>query len=96
MPVLTPGTGTAGLPVIRFIGTGSAQHLSIEFVRRKTGGILYTPQFNNTPDAASWQSATAPPVVTSIDANWERVIVEDLATTGANTTRFGRVLVSRA
>ena len=81
--------------MVRLIGSGNAQYLSIEFVRRKSGGILYTPQFASTPDAASWQTATAPPVVTSIDATWERVIVEDFATTGANTTRFGRVLVSK-
>ena len=52
---LTPGTGTAGLPSIRLTGTGNAQHLTVEFVRRKNAGLTYTVQFANSPGGASFQ-----------------------------------------
>jgi hypothetical protein len=94
-PTLTPGTGTAGLPSIHLPGTGADRHLVIEYVRRKAGGVIYTPQFGNTPAGASRQSATAPPVVTSIDATWERVMVEDTVAVGGTTRRFGSVLVTK-
>jgi hypothetical protein len=94
VPVLTPGTGTAGLPLIRLVGSGSARHLAIEFIRRKNGGVLYTPQFADSPGTGNWQPALVPAVVTSIDANWERVVVEDNAEIGTRTRRFGRVLIA--
>ena len=91
---LTPGTGTAGLPSIRLTGTGSAQHLTVEFVRRKNVALTYTVQFANSPAGASFLSAVNAPTVTPIDANWERVIVEDSVTTGDQAVRFGRVRVT--
>ena len=63
-------------------------------MRRKNAGLTYT-ECANAPGAANWQAAVNAPVVAPIDANWERVVVEDVATVGANTTRFGRVLVSK-
>ena len=91
---LTPGTGTAGLPSIRLTGTGSAQHLTVEFVRRKNAGLTYTVQFANSPAGAGFLSAVNAPTVTPIDANWERMIVEDSVTTGDQAIRFGRVRVT--
>ena len=91
---LTPGTGTAGLPSIRLTGTGTAQHLTVEFVRRKNAGLTYTVQFANAPNGASFQSAVNVPTVTPIDANWERVIVDDNVTIGNQAGRFGRVRVT--
>ena len=91
---LAPGTGTAGLPSIRLTGSGNAQHLTVEFVRRRNAGLTYTVQFANTPAGASFLSAVNAPTVTPIDANWERVIVEDNVTIGDQAIRFGRMRVT--
>ena len=92
---LVPNTGTSGLPVAYLAQIGADVHLTIEFVRRKNTGLTYTVQFANAPGAANWLAAVNVPIVTPIDANWERVVVDDAATAGANTTRFGRVIVSK-
>jgi hypothetical protein len=94
-PVVQPGTGLAGLPSIRLTGTGSSQQLRIEFIRRKNSGLTYTVQFSSLLDGASWQPAQGAPVVTSIDANWDRVIVDDTVNLGGAPRRFGRVLVAK-
>ena len=91
---LTPGTGTAGLPVARLTGSAGNQRLTIEFVRRKNVALTYTVQFANSPAGASFLPAANAPTVTPIDANWERVIVEDNVTIGDPVVRFGRVRVS--
>ncbi len=57
--------------------------------------MTYTVQFANAPGTANWQAAVNATIVTPIDANWERVVADDTATLGANTTRFGRVVVSK-
>ena len=47
LPILTAGTGTAGLPLIR--RTGQPPVFSIEYLRRKAStnpGLTYTPQFS--------------------------------------------------
>ena len=77
--ILTPGTGTAGLPVISVAGTASAPVLRVEFLRRTTGGLIYTPQ-KNSGLSAPWQPLTDMPTVTSLDATWERVVYEEPVT----------------
>ena len=86
----------AGLPSSRLTGTGvgNAQHLTIEFVRRRKAGLTYTAQFANSPGGASFQPAVNAPTVTPIDANWELVIVEDNVTNDDQAIRFGRVRVT--
>ena len=91
---LTPGTGTAGMPVARLTGSAGNQRLTIEFIRRKNVALTYPGQFANSPAGASFRSAVNAPTVTPIDANWERVIVEDSVTTGDQAIRFGRVRVT--
>ena len=85
------GNGTAGLPGGATVGG----KLRIEFLRRKAGtnpGINYLPQFSS--NLGTWSDFTGLPVaVTSIDATWERVVVED-PVTGAGK-RFGRVTVTQ-
>ena len=91
---LTPGTGIAGLPVARLTGSAGNQRMTIEFIRRKNAALTYTVQFANSPAGASFQSTVNAPTVAPIDANWERVIVEDSVTTGDQAIRFGRVRVT--
>ncbi len=90
---MAPG-GTSGLPIITVVGEGANRRLRIEYLQRRgPSGLIYRPQFCSNPGAAGpegWQTAAPlPPAV--IDADWERVIVEDAVT--GSTARFGRVAV---
>jgi len=63
-------------------------------VRRKltsSSGLTYFPEFAS--EAGQWEQATAAPTITSLDANWERVIVQDAAGIGASK-RFAHVRVT--
>ena len=92
LPILTAGTGTTGLPLIR--RTGQPPVFSIQYVRRKASansGLIYTPQFSTSLNG-DWSAATGTETVQSIDSEWERVTMEDSST--GNSKRFGRVKVS--
>jgi hypothetical protein len=89
--ILHPGTGTAGLPASRVIDLGG-RCLVLEYIRRKAStspGITYAAQFSG--NLATWQNSTTLENVQSIDAIWERVIVQDHVV--GSTRRFGRVRV---
>ena len=93
LPILTAGTGTTGLPLIR--RTGQPPVFSIQYLRRKASansGLTYSPQFcPNLTDSApgGWTAATGTEIVESIDSEWERVTVE--ANASGDEKRFGRV-----
>lgn len=94
--VLAPG-GSAGLPLVGVeSGTGK---LTISYIRRKasavpTPGISYTVQFNSdlTVPAGWVTNPSAVESVTSIDADFERVLLTD--SVAATPRRFARVQVS--
>ena len=93
---LIAGTGTAGLPIVRVVNGPGGSRLEIEYVRRKGtsgSGLTYIPEFAS--EAGRWELATAAPTITSLDANWERVIVQDVAGIGA-PNRFAHVRVISA
>ena len=90
--ILTPGTGTVGLPLISTLGSGPSTRLRIEYIRRKTG-YTYSPEVSDGLDNGGWTAPAGTPSITSIDADWERVVIEDTAGTG-QPTRFGRVTVT--
>lgn len=93
--VLTSGSGTSGMPHLSLVGSGSTGRLRIEFLRRKSStapGLTYIPEFTSTLATGGW-GTVAPVQVTSIDANWERVVVEDLPGIGL-PRRFGRVRIT--
>jgi autotransporter-associated beta strand protein len=90
---LVPGSGKSGLPFVTIAGNGPSAKVRIEFVRRKGTELAYQAQFSG--DLNEWRNATAVPLVSSIDATWERVILEDEATAGSTGRRFGRVVVTR-
>jgi hypothetical protein len=73
---LIPGTGTAGLPHVRVIGSAMNRKLRVEFVRRKSGGLVYVAQ-KNPGLTGVWLPMVATPVVTSLDAQWDRVVIEE-------------------
>lgn len=91
---LTPGTGLQGLPNI----TRTGGVLRVEYLRRlNANGLHYTVQFSSNltnSGSGSWAAATGPEEITPINADWERVVVQDIPPPGA-TRRFGRVVVSQ-
>lgn len=95
-PILTAGTGTSGLPLIR--RTGLPPVFSIQYIRRKASansGLTYTPQFSSTlgnSGPGGWLPAAGAETVQSIDAEWERVTVQE--DVSGQTKRFGRVRVT--
>ena len=65
--------------------------LSLQYLRRKgVAGLSYTPQFGATLD--DFADAAGPPLIESMDADWERVTIADPAGSGP-PQRFGRVVV---
>jgi hypothetical protein len=85
--------GTNGLPAARFVAGESGGILEVEFIRRKgpsASGLSYLTHFSG--DLTTW-SAGLPPVVTSLNADWDRVRVRDAAT-GPNASRFARVVLT--
>jgi uncharacterized delta-60 repeat protein len=89
--IMTPG-GTSGLPSIQLVGTGASRVLRFEFLRRIGSGLTYQAQA--TDNISAWQPTTASPIVTAIDATWERVIVEEPAPDPALSRLYGRVKVT--
>ena len=89
-------SNAAALPLVTRTGTTATNRvLQVEFLRRKNAaalGLTYTPQFGSSLSA--FADATQPETVTSIDANWERVLVKDAAAAPANAKRFGRVKIT--
>ncbi len=94
--ILVSGSGTAGLPLITCMPGGV---LRVEYVRRTgAGDIAYQVQFCSDPGGSGsggWVAATGTETADpTLDANWERVHVDDVPPPGASR-RFGRVRVMR-
>ena len=88
-----PSAGTSGLPAARYLANVSNGILEVEFPRRKgptAVGLSYTVQFSS--DLFTWSAGQAP-VLTSINAEWDRMTVRD-ALVGPNPNRFARVLLT--
>ena len=91
--ILEEGDGTYGLPLIKLIPSGTESVLQIEYIRRKASTnpqIRYFPEFKSSLAGGEWEVQTAK-TVTSIDGDWERVVVSDLIDTSTSSQRFGRV-----
>ncbi|HEY0549613.1 MAG TPA: alkaline phosphatase family protein [Verrucomicrobiae bacterium] len=91
--VVSP-SGTNGLPAARYLPNVSGGILEIEFLRRKgptAVGLAYAAQFSNNL-LNSWGAGLLP-TVTSINADWERVVVRD-SVAGPNAMRFGKVVTT--
>lgn len=89
--VLTPG-GTSGLPQIAVDRNGAEPVLCVEFLRRKGSGLIYTPQRSDTLDG--FVPMTGKITVTSIDAQWERVSIEETVPPNPAPNGFARIQVS--
>lgn len=89
--VLSVG-GTAGLPRITLDASGAQRVLRVEFLRRRGSGLIYTPQRSSSLNG--FAAMTGAEVVTAIDAQWERVTVEEPAPYSTSLSLFARVQVT--
>lgn len=100
LSVLASGAGTGGLPLIHLVGSGAAKHLQAEFVRRRGDpDLTYTVEFGSHPSELppdGFLAADQPEMITGIDLEFERVIVDDSRTVGTDPRRFGRVKLEYA
>ncbi|MGV3661370.1 MAG: choice-of-anchor D domain-containing protein [Prosthecobacter sp.] len=91
--VLSPGVGIAGLPHGAVSRSGGDAFFRLEFLRRTSGGLLYTPQ--KSAALSGWSPVTTPPVVTPAAPGWERVVIEEPVGSGNGSKMFLRVQVSQ-
>lgn len=90
---LDSGTGNAGLPAIGLTGSGPATMTRVKFLRRKGSGLVYTPKRSSILSLGSFVARGGTPMVTSIDANWERVVVQEPANPSTLPKSFAMVEV---
>jgi len=89
---LPKGGGNSGLPFFQLDRSGAQAAFSVEYLRRKNGGLIYTPKASL--DLGTFSPMTGTTSVTPIDADWERVMVR-MPVSGAPAQRlFGRVDVT--
>lgn len=91
--ILTPGSGTSGLPHISQTTRRGGHYLRIEFVRRIGSGLIYAPKFSHDLSAQSWTAFTALPMISAINEEFERVIYEEYYDPNVTACRFGKVEV---
>jgi hypothetical protein len=90
---MTATTGICGLPLASLETVASADHLTLEFVRRtSTSGAAVTTVAEFSSDLSSW-STTGTETVTAINSRWERVKAVDPETTQTAGRRFARLKV---
>lgn len=92
--IMTPGSGTDGLPHISTADSAGSRVLRIEFIRRKNSGLVYRPLYSSSLAPGSFEPMNRTPAVTDVDADRERVIVEHAIDPANATTGFGVVEVS--
>ncbi len=89
------GSGTSGLPAIApATSGGNSPTLRFEFVRRLGSGLVYRPQKSSDLTAGNWQPLTSTPVITPINAEWERVVYEEPYDAATTPRQFGRLQVT--
>jgi hypothetical protein len=87
--ILTPGSGTSGLPLIRVVGG----RFQVEFLRRiSDANFAAHAQFSGTLPGGFDVSPNAE-VVTPINSEFERVVVDDSETTANSFRRFAKVAI---
>ncbi len=87
-----PATSSGGMPKVTSPGAGTSGLLRVEFFRRRNSPVIYTPKRSHSP--GSFVPMTGTPVVTVIDADWERVVVEEPVGTPAPSNLFVVVSVT--
>jgi hypothetical protein len=83
--------GVAGLPQVTLDRSGAQPVLRLQFLRRKSSGLIYTPQ--RSSNLGDFVEMTGTQTVTSIDSQWERVSISE-PVSSATPSSFARVQVS--
>jgi len=92
--LMVGGSGTNGLPCWSFGDVPGSPRLKVEFVRRRNdSGLAYDVRFTGSLVEQAWVASGAPETVTPIDADWERVEMQDDAAHVGNVARFGTVRI---
>jgi len=91
---LVPGTGTAGLPYWSFIAGEGTLTMRVEFLRRKGAAMIYAPVVSPCLDPFLSIPVSGEPFVSDVDAEWERVVVEEVCDLLAQPQNFARVEVA--
>ncbi|MEO5913459.1 MAG: choice-of-anchor tandem repeat GloVer-containing protein [Luteolibacter sp.] len=95
--IVVADTGITGLPNIRATGDAGNLRLRIEYLRRtasSNAGLDYLPQScNELGSEDDWTPLIGPETVTPINADWERVVIEEEAG-GNQPQHFGRLKIS--
>lgn len=89
---LDAGGGSAGLPVCRVVG-GSQEFFQLEYLRRKGCGLIYLPKVSADLSADSFVPMTGITTVMDLDAQWERVRIQQPRGVG-EAARFATVEVT--
>ena len=89
--VMEKEVGTSGLPKFGLEKTGSETWFTVEFIRRKDGGLVYIPK--TSTDIENFLPMPGSPVITDVDAQWERVVVRMPCNPSITPALFGRVEV---
>ncbi len=71
-PLLEPGRGTAGFPTY----SSAPGVFRVEFLRKRDGSLSYTAKCSTSLDSTNFHPMNGPETVVEIDANWERVTIE--------------------
>ncbi|MDB6078259.1 MAG: repeat domain protein [Akkermansiaceae bacterium] len=89
-------SGAGGLPRVTVsISPTQGPLLSLQYVRRKAqwqDSPQYFPEVSSTLAPDAWTALTGATTVTSLDGEWERVLITEPAVSG-QTARFARVRV---
>ena len=86
------GSGTAGLPVFTLVGSGATTEIRMEYLRRKGSGLIYTAK--HSADLISFEPMSGILTVTSINDQWERVMVQEPCNPATTPKCFGIVEVA--
>lgn len=90
---LTSGSGSSGLPAFAMDDSGPEPVFRVEFVRRKGSGLVYTAKHSSNLASGSFTPMSGAVNVTNIDAQFERVTVEEPCDPAVTPRCFGIVEV---
>ncbi|MGC4013913.1 MAG: hypothetical protein QM755_05265 [Luteolibacter sp.] len=91
---LVRGTGTVGLPAFAIEGPPGAKTFTVEYLRRRGSGLIYTPKRSTNLASNSFTAMSGTETVTTVDSLWERVVVKELCDPVVTPRLFGRIDVS--
>lgn len=90
---MAPG-GTSGLPSGTFDETPGNVLLRFEYLRRKASGLIYSPQKSETLAEGSFGEMGGTRIVTDVDAEWERVVIEESFDPATTPRCFARLVIT--